>query len=195
MTDWADSAAGVPISRGELRKLKAAHARDLREQDPDLALRTIAELIVLRFGGACSPRTVSDYLWDPDGSRAKARKEGYRGQRQRCGAPTSGGDGPRAARELCQRCKHTRQGSRARRHSRESINATLRAWYRQEGFWPTSSDLKRDRAARRGEDALRRYETYGLPGVAVIEHFGSFAAGLAAAQADEAARPRANAAT
>jgi hypothetical protein len=185
MTVWADSAAGVPISRSELRTLKAGHATDLREQDPDLALRTIAELIVVRFGGACSPKTVADYLWDPDGSKAKARKVSYRGQCRGCGAPTSGGDGPRAPRELCQRCKHTRQGSRARRHSQESIKATLRAWYRQEGFWPTSTDLKRDRAERRGRDALRRYETYGLPGVAVIEHFGSFAAGLAAAKVDE----------
>jgi hypothetical protein len=39
----------VPVSRSELR-----------EQDPGLALQTIARLIMVRFGGACSPRTVAD---------------------------------------------------------------------------------------------------------------------------------------
>lgn len=178
----ADSAGG-PRARSQRRRQRAELVRELRDQHPELDRQAIAHVVMQKLGGTCTPRNVTEYLYDPDGSKARARKESYRGGCERCGKPTSAGDGPGKARALCGSCNAGR--ARPRRHTPESIIATLRAWHRNEGFWPTSTDLKRSYAARRSPDALARYERYQLSGDAVTRHFGTFAAGLRAAQAAE----------
>jgi hypothetical protein len=173
------------LSRSDVRGAKAAYVRALREQDPALARETLADLVALRFGATCSAKTVADYLWDPTGAKAAARKAAYRGVCEQCGEPTSGGDGPGRARALCQRCKHTRHDSRARRHTPESITATLRSWRAAEGAWPTSTQLSRTAMARRGGEHLARYERYGLAARTVARYFGSVRAAVAVAASEQ----------
>lgn len=78
-------------------------ARELR--GGGLLLREIAE----RMGVAVS--TVGSWLTDPDGSRLRARKDGYRGVCEVCGAPTTGGNGYLAPR-MCHRCNAIAAGER-----------------------------------------------------------------------------------
>jgi hypothetical protein len=90
----------------------------------------------------------------PDRGEGTPAQDGYRGRCENCGAITSGGDGRGRARERCRRC-----GARGRqRHSRESIVAAIREWERRFGARPTSYDLSRHWAERRGGAAPERWE-------------------------------------
>ena len=168
------------MSRSERRQAKAKLARELRDQDPNFPADAIARMIVGRFGGTCTAKYVSELLNDPEGRNGRQRKASYRGQCRSCGAPTSGGDGPGKARELCPRCAKVK-------HDQDSIKATLRRFFHEQGRWPTSTDLSAHESARRGPEAQARYARYGLEQTSVGDHFGTFGAGLEAAQADETA--------
>ena len=160
----------------------------LRREHPELTLAEIAARVEETFGAQCAVKTPKDYLWDPTGEKGRGRKAGYRGRCERCGAVTSGGDGPGRARERCRRC-----GAQGRqRHSRASIVAALREWERRFGARPTSYDLSRHWAKRRGGAALERWEAFALPAQAVTREFGTFRAALTAAfsQQDLLCRPR-----
>lgn len=147
--------------------------------------REIARVLSAEFGEEVAVSAVRNYLWDPRGEKARAIKESYRGTCHACGEPTSGGDGPREAREYCQRHKHLRPGSQLQKHTGESIKTTLRRWYRAHRFWPNSHDLSRHWAERRGGEALHRFEQFGLSASTVVHHFGTVKAGVKAAERDE----------
>lgn len=72
----------------------AHHYRDVE----GLSGRQIAE----RLGR--SHATIRSYFYDPDGSKARAVKERYRGSCECCGQPTGGGDGPGRAKRRCPKC-------------------------------------------------------------------------------------------
>lgn len=79
------------------RRRAVVLARHYREVE-GLTGRQIAQLL------GRSHATIRSYFYDPDGTKAQAVKDRYRGHCERCGAPTSGGDGPGKARRHCPRC-------------------------------------------------------------------------------------------
>ena len=93
------------------RTARAARARSLRDQGR--ALREIAE----EMGVATS--TVRAWLFDPDGSKLKARKRRYASRCIDCGALTSGGAGrgPNAPKR-CKACGERESGDRERERAR-----------------------------------------------------------------------------
>jgi hypothetical protein len=188
MHDAGDTRTGHE-ERRERRTQKVARALVLKHEGAARAItnREIARVLTAEFGEEVAVSTVRNYLWDPRGAKARAIKESYRGTCLACGEPTSGGDGPREAREYCQRHKHLRPESPLRRHTGESIKAMLRQWYRAYGFWPNSHDLNRHWTERRGGEALRWLEEIPLSASTVVHHFGTVKAGVDAAKDDEAA--------
>jgi hypothetical protein len=186
----SDTAASGHQARRERRNRKVARALVLKHEGERRAItnREIAQILSAEFGEEVAVGTVRNYLWDRDGEKARTIKEGYRGACKQCGEPTSGGDGPRQARDYCQRHKHLRPASALRKHTPQSIKATLRRWHRAHGFWPNSHDLSRHWAKQRGGEPLRRFEQFGLSASTVAHHFGTVKAGVEAAQRDEAAR-------
>jgi len=188
MLDPDDTATGH-AARRDRRNRKVARALVLKHEGEahGVTNREIARILSAEFGEQVAVGTVRNYLWDPRGEKARAIKESYRGLCRECGEPTSGGDGPRGARDYCQRHKHLRPGSPLQKHTPESIKATLRRWYQAYGSWPKSHDLNRHWAERRGGEALRRFEQFGLSASSVSHHFGTVKAGVEAAERDEAA--------
>ena len=175
------AAIALPPARGNSREQRVERRRDnvaiafkLRQENPDLSLRQIAELLGVAYG------TAKDYFFDPDGSKAAARKDSYRGTCQSCGQPTSGGEGPNSAKALCQRCK----GVKIRKWSPERVLEVLRAFEQRFGFPATSYDLNPTVAARRGGQALERYNAFRLPASVVVRLFGTFRAAALQAYGD-----------
>jgi hypothetical protein len=76
-----------------------------------------------------SPRTVGDWLNDPDGSRTKARKERYRGTCLDCGGPTTGGlgRGPNAPLR-CRRSWGKETATRTRQRARDRFALIAQLW-------------------------------------------------------------------
>jgi hypothetical protein len=186
MPDGSDRSSGHEARR-ERRNRKVARALVLKHEGEaiGIATRDIARILSAEFDENVAVGTVRNYLWDPRGAKARAIKDTYRGTCRACGEPTSGGDGPDDAREYCQRHKHLRPGSRLQKHTRDSIKAALRQWYRAHGFWPNSHDLNRHWAERRGGEALRRFQQFRLSASSVVHHFGTVQAGVDAAKRDE----------
>jgi hypothetical protein len=117
-----------------------------------------------------APATVRGYLHDPTAAKAKARKAGYAGRCERCGAPTSGADGKRRTPRHCQRCKPQ---SRAR-WTREAVRGAHRFWRERFGFIASSVDCSGTHARRRGGDALARYQSARWPSQSVLRRlYGS----------------------
>jgi transposase len=103
------------------RAEKVAEAQCLRAEG--LLLREIAERMDAK------PKTVSNWLSDPDGSRLQARKDSYRGTCERCGSPTGGhnGRGPNAPR-YCATCGPDVGGAIRRERARPHREAVEAAW-------------------------------------------------------------------
>lgn len=78
------------------RAAKVAQAQRLRAEG--LLLREIAE----RMG--CAIQTAHSYISDPDLAKLKARKDGYRGRCDQCGAETDGSNGRAKAPTRCRDC-------------------------------------------------------------------------------------------
>lgn len=104
------------------RAEKAAVALSLRNEG--LLQREIAE----RMG--CSVKTVNAWLTDPDGSKLKARKDGYRGTCTECGGQTDGSNGSAAAPSVCAECQ---------RWTEEGALMALADWAEQHGGVPPRS--------------------------------------------------------
>ena len=102
-----------------------------------------------------TPSTIRGYLHDPSGARAKARKAGYAGQCERCGAPTSGADGKDRASRHCQRCKPQSRP----RWTRETVRGAHRFWLERFGFVASSVDWSGTHAAPRAAAARRSSAT------------------------------------
>jgi hypothetical protein len=132
------------------------------------------------------PATVRAYLHDPTGEKAKARKAGYAGICERCGARTSGADGKGKASPHCQRCKPQSRP----RWTRETVRGAFRFWVEQFGFVPSSIDWSSTHAERRGGAALERYRSAHWPSRSVIGRlYGTWAAARADASAGRSPRP------
>lgn len=101
------------------RAQKAAKANELRAQG--LTYVQIAERMGVKFG------TVSNWLYDPDGSKQQARKDRYAGICIGCGGVTDGSYGPAHASDLCQQCRNW---------SEEQIIAAIQAWAAEHGGIP-----------------------------------------------------------
>lgn len=162
------------------RERAAALARHYRSQEK-LSIAEIAE----RLGRA--PATISAYLYDPDGAKAKQVKDRYRGFCRVCGGST-GGSGPGRSRTLCARCN----GRSTLKWERELIEAALRAWQRTYGEAATSTDLSMTHAERAGGERLRRlqrgWERGRWPAACVVQyHYGTVANANAIALGQDAA--------
>jgi hypothetical protein len=166
----AVSAMARELRRSSERQRAVKLARHYREAER-LPLAEIA----LRLGR--SRATVREYLYDPDGSKARRVKERYRGQCSGCGAQTSG-SGPGYAKDLCARCN----GQASAKWDRQQIEAALRAWYQRHGKLATSTDLSltyaRTRAPYDDGERLRRlqegWDGGRWPAASVVQdHFGT----------------------
>ena len=133
-----------------------------------------------------APATVRGYLHDPTAAKAKARKAGYAGTCQRCGARTTGADGKGHAAQHCQRCKPQSRP----RWTRETVRGAHRFWLERFGFTASSTDWSGTHARRRGGAALERYRSARWPSQSVIRRlYGTPAAARADAFPTEHPQP------
>ncbi len=169
--------APPPPSR---RLVLAAEARRLADEE-GLNLREIRE----RLG--VSRSYAHELLNDPDGSKARARKESYRGRCEVCGKQTTGGDGPTKAPRLC--LVHAAE-ARAK-WTPETIVARFRAFYAFTGRPPTAEDgaghwsaptMRARRSPRRQAEIDAVPASLRPPASSTVrEHFPSWRAALEAA--------------
>ena len=105
------------LNRVAERRRAAQLARHYRDQE-GLSIAEIAR----RLGRAQA--TIKSYLYDPNGDKARAVKERYRGVCRGCGAPTAPRNGKGDAYAYCKRCHpgryraemDTRTGARSDAH-------------------------------------------------------------------------------
>jgi len=117
---------------------------------------------------------VSELLNDPDGEKARARKDTYRGECVKCGAPTSGCHGPDSAPDTCWRCHE-----QAQIWTPERIIGAIQEWASIYEAPPRATDWLKSVEGSQGRGIVnaRRY-----PSVAtVMARFGSWAEGIEAA--------------
>jgi hypothetical protein len=133
-----------------------------------------------------TPSTVRDYLSDPNGELARARRQRRPGGVcERCGHPT----GPRRGRHalvLCPRCAAAKRATWTRE---DAIDAYL-DWFARFGVEPTSTDWNHTHAQRRGGVALERFRTGRWPTLTVIARlFGRWSDLAAAARERSRGQP------
>lgn len=93
-------------------------------------------------------RTYAETLFsDPDGSRARARKESYAGTCETCGCATTGSYGRAAAPSLCAACSRAKQQGE-RFWTQASIVQRFQAFYNLTGRVPTTSESNVSHGAR-----------------------------------------------
>lgn len=93
-----------------------------------------------------------ELLADPSGERARARRLHARTPCPACGAPITPG------RDACR----THAAHARRTHTRDSVDAALRAWHDTHGWIPTSTELHPTHARRAGGAALERQQQAGI---------------------------------
>jgi hypothetical protein len=128
----------------------------------------------------CSPWTVYSYLADPANARNWELKLAYQGCCERCGTPTSGGDGPGRHRPLCRRCS----GGRRRQWTQDVVIAALQGWceHSRTGRLPSSYELDRCGLLRRGDPRAELLTGGRYPSPRTCRRlFGSYPAAAAAA--------------
>lgn len=139
---------------------------------------TIAE--IARRPGR-TPATVTAYLYDPTGEKARAVKGRYQGACRSCGAPTSAPNGKGDAYEYCNRCH---PGAIAPIRTREWVREAMHEWRTRYGALPSSTDWSRTHAQRRGGEALTRFQERDWPAPStVISLYGNWAAAVLDAEA------------
>jgi hypothetical protein len=150
-------------------------------QSPEIAQRN-QRIVALRRNGVSSREIAERYgmkttyvrtiLSDPDGSKARARKERYRGTCRRCGGPTTGGDGRAKAPTTCASCFTSGQHER-RYWTSERVIAAIKRFAVEHGRPPVATEWLYGIHGRNGD---------GYPhAVIVIREFGSWANGVEAA--------------
>lgn len=165
------SGTSQTLARSVERARAAAIALHLRDSE-NLAPAEIAE----RLGVSAS--TVRSYLSDPDGSKSRSRREGYRGVCMHCGIRKTSGSGPTRSRTLCVPCARELE----RLWPPERLLVSARDWLDAYGVAPNSTDWDRTRARARGGEALARLGGGAWPYAAtVFQHFSSWSAFLDAA--------------
>lgn len=165
----------VELERSRRRRERVATAQQWVATSPEHERGDTIKAIAAHFD--VKPKTVYEWLADPDGSRARERKLSYRSACPNCGADTS----PPAADEearLCRRCAHPSEWTR------EAIVAALQDAERELGRRPTSTNFNRTHVTRRGVEALARYERVGLDQAVMRRVFGSWPAAIVAAFPD-----------
>jgi hypothetical protein len=111
-----------------------------------------------------TPATVRDYLADPTGERARARREQRPpGNCQRCGCATGPDRGDRRF-ALCPRCTSDERAD----WQREDVIDAYLDWWMRFGEEPSSTDWNHTHAARRGEVALARFSSQRWPTMTVV---------------------------
>ena len=163
-----------PAARAELRRDLVAQAYKLRQEHPEMTVIDIARQL------GRSESTVRKYFSDPTATKARERKQTYRGTcaTEGCENPTSAGDGRGRARDHCRSCENASR----RVHSQASVIETLRRFEAEAGRPARSSDFHPTRARDAGGDAWERYQRYGLALATIRRVFsGGFAAAAAAA--------------
>lgn len=76
---------------------------------------------------------------DPFGLKSRERKDSYSGVCEKCGAPTTGSDGPKAAPTLCAACSQARQ-SAERVWTREAVIDAIQRFAAANGRPPTATE-------------------------------------------------------
>lgn len=148
--------------------------RRLRERE-ELTWREIGERLGISY------KTANAYYHDPTGERERARKARNDGRCLGCGARTNS-SGSSVPPERCHRCAPTYRRALGRRWILES----MREWCEMFGYPPVAADWNPAHARARSSSAWRadRMEATGRPWPgpdSVIDHFGSWNAGIAAA--------------
>lgn len=100
---------------------------------------------------------IRNLLYDPDGSKQKARRKRYQGSCQTCGSATDGSNGKGSAPGLCEPCYIADRAANAM-WTREGIIAAVQRWARQHGRPPTVDDW---RPADPGHAYPNGTDTYG----------------------------------
>jgi hypothetical protein len=87
----------------------------------------------------CAIQTVGTWLSDPDLSKQRTRRDGYRGECVDCGAPTDGSNGPRGAAQRCS--EHSlRHQHETRRWTPEALIEEVKRFAEQYGRPPRELD-------------------------------------------------------
>lgn len=131
---------------------------------------------------------VYDLRRDPDGSKARARKDKYRGVCDLCGNPTCGSGGPAVAPSTCWTCANTLNHEN-RYWTRETIIAAFKEFERRTGRPPTAfarhhppSQTKRFSPERLAEIKENEEAGKALPNASMVyREMGSWSAALLAA--------------
>jgi hypothetical protein len=169
------AAVSRPVDRVAERRRAVALARHYRDSQ-QLSIAEIAR----RLGRA--PATVTAYLYDPTGEKARAVKARYRGVCRSCGATTSPRNGKHDAHAYCYRC---RPGAAAPQWTRERIRDALHRWAARYGRAPSSYDWSRTHARRRDDEALQRLKAGDWPAPTTVTRlYGTWAHAVADAFAD-----------
>lgn len=152
------------------REERVEQARALRAQG--YKVRELPDLMGVSIGA------IRSYLYDPDRSKEKARKDSYRGRCEDCGAPTDGTNGREAAPKLCLSCLGVRTHEE-RKWTPETILAAIRLFVEENGRRPSSGEWHR-------ADRDRRFP----PPQAVQREFGTWNAAIEAAGCEVNSKPR-----
>lgn len=115
---------------------------------------------------------LKNLVYDPDGSKQKARRERYQGTCVDCGAKTDGSNGRANAPKRCAKCAADAQHDE-RYWTRETIIEAIKRFGREHGRAPVATDWLYGKHGVNGSG-------YPWPGF-LIREFGSWANGIEAA--------------
>jgi hypothetical protein len=111
-----------------------------------------------------APGTVRDYMVDPTGQRARARRQRRPpGRCQGCGCATGPDRGDRRF-PWCPRCVSKERAG----WSREKVIDAYLDWWARFGVEPSSTDWNHTHASRRGGTALLRFRSRRWPTLTVV---------------------------
>lgn len=160
---------GVPHRKGQPgnRAIMAAEVARLRVTG--MTLQQTADAIGI------SPSYAQELDTNPDGSRAKARKDSYRQPCVDCGAMTSGSEGLRET-PRCIPCAKKFVIPLITKWPRERIIAKIQEWAALYGSPPSTTDWYPGRCREFGdEERALRFEAGDWPWFTiVVSHFGTF---------------------
>lgn len=116
--------------------------------------------IAVRIG--ISRSRVCELLTDPDGTKARIRRDRYRGTCEDCGGPTDGSNGRARAPSVCAKCEAQRRRD-GRMWTRDTIVAAIQAWASEHGRPPRASDWMRAAPGRPVSATVYSHGAYVAP--------------------------------
>lgn len=165
------------MARGYPQKTPENVAYAKRMRADGKKLREIAE----HFG--CAISTVDAWLQDPDGARARKRRDKYRGECVDCGAPTDGSQGYSGGSVRCRPCANQHQRDEAV-WTPEAIVCAIQHFADEHGGIPPAAQLWNVGylKARNQHERLREFYDNAYPHTShVLFRFGTWNAAIAAA--------------